>query len=194
MSSLKILKSEKRHVGKVFNLIIDEIEYPSGNRGIREVAEHPGGAVIVPLFEDGTILLVRQFRYPVKKHVYELPAGKLDPGEDPRHCAERELEEETGYVAGSWRKLTAIYTTPGFCSEQLHLFLATDLRKSERGQKLEEGELDLTIERVTLHRAIEMVERGEIVDGKTICGLMLADRLHKREGESSRQTGRSAQK
>jgi ADP-ribose pyrophosphatase len=120
-----------------------------------------------------------------------LPAGKLDPGEDPRHCAERELEEETGYVGGSWRKLTAIYTTPGFCSEQLHIYLATDLNVSGRGQRLEEGELDLTIEHVPLHRAIEMIERGEIVDGKTICGLMLAERMQKRNTEGSKEAERN---
>jgi ADP-ribose pyrophosphatase len=180
MPNFKILKSEKRYAGKVFNLIIDEIEYPSGNRGIREVAEHPGGAVVVPLFSDGNVMLVRQFRYPVKKHVYELPAGKLDAGEDPQVCAARELEEETGYVAGSFTKLTAIYTTPGFCTEQLHIFLATDLKKSARGQRLEEGELDLTFEIMPLGRAVEMIERGEIVDSKTICGILLTQRQMKK--------------
>ncbi len=176
MPQFKILKSERRYAGKVFSLVIDEIEYASGNRGIREVAEHPGGAVVVPVFSDGSMLLVRQFRYPVKHHVYELPAGKLDPAEEPRHCAERELDEETGYVAGSWKKLVAIYTTPGFCSEQLHIFLATDLKESGHGQRLEEGELDLTVERVPFRRAVEMIERGDIVDSKTICGILLAER------------------
>ena len=186
MPHLKILKSEKRYVGKVFNLIIDEVEYPSGNRAIREVAEHPGGAVVVPLFSDGGVMLVRQYRYPIKKHVYELPAGKLDTGEDPQACAARELEEETGYVAGSFKKLTAIYTTPGFCSEQLHIFLASDLQRSTRGQRLEEGESDLTVESMPLGRAIEMIERGEIVDGKTICGILLAERrLNKLDTETA---------
>jgi ADP-ribose pyrophosphatase len=177
MPSFKVLKSERRHTGKVFNLIVDEIEYSSGNRSIREIAEHPGGAVIVPLFDDRSILLVHQYRYPIKGRVYELPAGKLDAAEDPLSCAARELEEETGYMAGSWKKLTAIYTTPGFCSEQLHIFLATNLRLSPSGQHLEEGELDLEVKRIPFQRAVEMIERGEIVDGKTICGILLAERL-----------------
>jgi ADP-ribose pyrophosphatase len=177
MPNFKILKTEKRYTGKVFNLVIDEIEYPSGNRALREVAEHPGGSVVVPLLSDGNILLVRQFRYPMKKHLYELPAGKLDAGEDPSLCAARELEEETGYVAGSLKKVTAIYTSPGFCSELLHIYLATDLKKSSRGQQLEEGELDLTVQRMSLPRAVEMIEKGEIVDSKTICGILLAERM-----------------
>ena len=173
MNHIKTLKSEKRYSGKVFSLIVDEVEYLSGRRGVREVAEHPGGAVVVPLFNDGTVLLVQQFRYPIKKELLELPAGKLDPGEDPQVCATRELEEETGYVAGSIRKLTAIYTTPGFCNEQLHIYLATELTKSPHGQRLEEGELDLVVKQFPLTEVVTMIERGEIVDGKTICGIMM---------------------
>ena len=176
MPNFKVLKTEKRYTGKVFNLVIDEIEYPSGNRALREVAEHPGGSVVVPMLNDSDILMVRQFRYPMKKHLHELPAGKLDAGEDPAVCAARELEEETGYMAGSLRKLTAIYTSPGFCSEQLHIYLATDLSKSPRGQRLEEGELDLTVEQISLKRAVEMIEKGEIVDGKSMCGILLTER------------------
>jgi ADP-ribose pyrophosphatase len=173
MNRIKTLKSEKRYAGKVFNLIVDDVEYLSGRRGVREVAEHPGGAVIVPLLSDGTVLLVQQFRYPIKKELLEFPAGKLDPGEDPQVCAARELEEETGYLAGSIRKLTAIYTTPGFCNEQLHIYLAMGLTKSPHGQRLEEGELDLIVKQIPLTEVMTMIERGEIVDGKTICGIMM---------------------
>lgn len=180
MSNLKILKSERLYAGKVFNLVIDEVEYPSGNKGIREVAEHPGGAVAVPLLDNETIVLVRQFRYPMKQYLYELPAGKLNIGEDPKLCAARELEEETGYIAGSLRKLTSIYTTPGFCNEQLHIFLATELRQSLHGQRLEEGELDLTVEKIPFQQAITMIEQGEIVDSKTICGVLLAEKVLKK--------------
>jgi ADP-ribose pyrophosphatase len=177
MSNPKVLRSEKKYAGKVFDLIVDEIEYPSGNKSIREVASHPGGAVIVPVLPGNEIVLVRQFRYPVQRMVYELPAGKLNPGEDPAVCARRELEEETGYTARHWRPLTAIYTTPGFCNELLHLYLATDLRKSERGQQLEEGEASLTVETIPLPRVIGMIEQGEIVDAKTICGVLLTERI-----------------
>jgi ADP-ribose pyrophosphatase len=119
---------------------------------------------------------VYQFRYPLKKKLYELPAGKLDPGEDPDKCAARELEEETGFIATSMKKLIAIYTTPGFCSEQLHIYLATGLEKSPKGQRLEEGELDLTLKRLPLDHVVQMIEQGEITDSKTICGILLTDR------------------
>ena len=180
MPSFKVLHSEKRHAGKVFDLVVDQIEYPSGNRSVREVAEHPGGAVIVPMLDAKTVLMIRQYRYPVKDYLYELPAGKLDRGEEPAACAARELEEETGYSAGRLTFLTAIYTTPGFCTEKLHIFLARDLGKLPGGQRLEEGE-DLTLEELPLADALAMIDRWEIVDGKTICGIMAADRLLARE-------------
>ncbi|MBM4168018.1 MAG: NUDIX hydrolase [Ignavibacteria bacterium] len=177
MESLKLVKSEKRYAGKVFDLVVDEIEYPSGNRAIREVAEHPGGAVVVALSEHDEILLVRQYRYPMKEFLYELPAGRLSPGEDPGECAARELEEETGYRAQSLHHLLSFYTSPGFCSERLHIFLAETLESTGKGQQLEEGELSLTYGWIPLADAIEMIRRGEIVDSKTICGIFML-KLH----------------
>jgi len=174
---LKVLQRRKLYDGKVFNLIVDDVQYPSGKKSVREIAEHHGGAVIVPLLDDGRVVMVRQRRYPIDKELLELPAGKLSPGEEPLHCAARELEEETGYHAEQWHALTAIYTTPGFCSEQLHIFLAKKIHPSERGQSLEEGESSMTIHTIPLNETLEMVERQEIVDGKTICGLFLADRF-----------------
>jgi ADP-ribose pyrophosphatase len=176
MSHVKTLRSERRYSGTVFNLVVDEVEYTSGNRGVREVADHPGGAVVVPLLDDGSVLLVNQFRYPVKKNLFELPAGKLDAGEDPSVCAARELEEETGYTAGTMTKLTAIYTTPGFCNEQLHLYVATDLKKLPTGQRLEEGEMDLTVRAIPIEEVIQMIENQDIVDGKTMCGIFMVER------------------
>lgn len=173
----KIVKKERLYNGKVFNLIVDQIEYASGNSAIREVAEHPGGAVALAMFPDQRIILVKQFRYPLGRFLYELPAGKLGAGEDPAVCAARELAEETGYEAKNWAKITAIYTSPGFCTEQLHIFLATNLSRTDGGQNLEEGEQSLTVEIVPLFKAIEMIEREEIVDGKTICGILLGDRV-----------------
>src|SRR5438876_8429671 len=131
---LKLLKRNKLYVGRVFTVIVDDVEYPSGNKTIREVAEHAGGSVALAVFADNRIILVHQHRYPFNKFIWELPAGKLGPGEDPLHCAQRELMEETGYCAGRWRKLTSIYTTPGFCSEILHIYLATDLSESPGGR------------------------------------------------------------
>jgi ADP-ribose pyrophosphatase len=171
--NLKLLKRKVVYNGKVFNTIVDDVEYESGNRSIREVAEHPGGAVIFAVFPDKKVILIKQHRYPIDKFIFELPAGKLNPDEDPLDCAKRELEEETGYKANKWRKLTAIYTTPGFCNEQLHIYMAEHLYPAENGRNLEEGELTMTLEILPLQKAIEMIENQEIVDGKTICGIMV---------------------
>jgi ADP-ribose pyrophosphatase len=170
---LELLKRNIIHRGHVFNLIVDDVKYPSGNKSIREVAEHPGGAVIFAVFPDKNIILIRQHRYPIDQFIYELPAGKLNLNEDPLDCANREMEEETGYKAHSWQKLTAIYTTPGFCTEQLHIYMAQDLYPAENGRNLEVGELTMTVEILPLHKAIAMIENQEIVDGKTICGIMI---------------------
>ncbi len=170
---LKLLNRKVVYNGKVFNTIVDDVEYESGNRSIREVADHSGGAVIFAVFPDKKVILIKQHRYPIDKFIYELPAGKLNPNENPIDCAKRELEEETGYRANKWKKLTAIYTTPGFCNEQLHIFMAEDLYPAENGRNLEEGELTMTVEIHPLQKVMEMVENQEIVDGKTICGIMI---------------------
>jgi ADP-ribose pyrophosphatase len=182
MSIPKTLKSELRYHGRIFDLIVEEIEYPSGRTSIREIIEHNGGSVIVPLLKNGDILLVRQYRSPLRRFLLELPAGKLEPNEDPRDCAIRELREETGYEAASVEKLTALCTTPGFCSEVLHIFLASELQPSPKGQSLEEGESTLTLEPYPLATAVAMIERGEITDGKTICGILLAEKKIQKNG------------
>ncbi len=174
---LKVLNRTNPFRGRVFNVVVDEVEYESGNRSVREVAEHSGGAVVLARFPDDTILLVYQHRYPFDKFIWELPAGKLEPGEDPLHCAKRELEEETGHFGAEWKKLTAIYTSPGFCGEILHIYLATGLTEAPGGRKLEEGELTMEMKRVPLNEAVAMVERNEIVDAKSICGILLGDRM-----------------
>ncbi len=173
---LKLLSRQELYSGKVFDLLVDQVEYPSGNKGVREIAHHPGGAACVPVLDDGRVLLVKQLRYPFGKHIYELPAGKLSPGEDPQLAAGRELEEETGYIAGSLEHLTTIYTTPGFCDEEIHIFHATQLRESPGGHKREEGEFSMTVEPKLLSEALAMVESGEIKDGKTIIGLLWVER------------------
>lgn len=174
---LKLLKRNRLYEGRVFNVIVDDVEYPSGNRSVREVAEHPGGSVALALFPDRRIILVNQHRYPFEEFIWELPAGKLDPGEDPLHCAQRELREETGYRASAWEKLTSIYTSPGFCSEVLHLFLARNLGGGAEERILEEGEQTMTMKILPIAEAIAMIESGEIKDAKTICGILLTERL-----------------
>ncbi len=172
---LKVLKHNVIYKGKVFNTIVDEVEYDSGNKSVREVAEHPGGAVVLPLLDDGRIVFVYQYRYPLDQYIYELPAGKLDADEQPEVCAARELEEETGYTAGKLEKLTAIYTTPGFCNEKLHIFIARELMEGK--QRLEEGELGLTLKYIPAKEALHMVSSNEIVDAKTIAGLFFLEKF-----------------
>ncbi len=176
MMELRQLKREVLYTGRIFDLIVDEVEYPSGNRSVREIAHHPGGAVIVPLFDDGRVLLVSQLRYPLGKHILELPAGKLKPQESPEAAALRELEEETGWVARSLERLTSIYTTPGFCDEELHMYLATGLKESQHGPRREEGEFTMTIRILPLRDVLEMIDSGEIHDSKTIVGLLMTER------------------
>ena len=164
-----VIKSDKIFSGKVFDIKVDEIEYDSGIGGRREVVIHPGGAVALPLTDEGKIIMVKQFRYPFQQRVLELPAGKLDEGEDPQICAVRELEEETGYKSGKVRKLGAIYTSPGFCSEILHIYLVEDLTKGKHNR--EEGEVDMEVLELSLEEIEEKIVTGEIVDSKTICGI-----------------------
>jgi ADP-ribose pyrophosphatase len=172
----KIIKTDRLFHGRIFDLVIEDIEEQDGKIRKCELISGPGGGVIIPLFDNGDILLVRQYRYPHKKFVLEAPAGKLEPNEDPLDCAKRELIEETGYSAEKFVKLTAMYTTPGFCDEVLHIYLATGLNKSKHGQNLDDGEQSLTVETLPLTQAIEMIINGEIVDSKTIVGIFLAER------------------
>jgi len=175
---LKRVSRETRYRGKIIDLLVDQVEYPSGNRTVREVAHHPGGAVVVPILDDGRVVLVDQLRYPLERHILELPAGKLFPGEDPALCAGRELEEETGWIADSLEKLCSFYTSPGFCDEELHIYLGRGLRLSPEGHKREEGEFTMTVRLLPVAEALEMVNQGLIKDGKTIIGLLLArDRI-----------------
>ena len=165
----KLLKSEIRFKGKVFDHQVDEIEYDSGNKGIREIAIHPGGAVVVPVKDDGKIILVKQYRYPLHKTLIELPAGKLDKGEDPLVCAIRELEEETGYKAKEIKKLGEIYTAPGYCTEVLHIYSASGLTPGNHNR--EEGELGMEILEFSIEEIELMISSGKITDAKTIVGI-----------------------
>ena len=177
---LKLIKRNKVYKGRIFTTIVDEVEYLSGNRTIREVADHPGGAVVLAVFPDNKVILINQHRYPFDKFIWELPAGKLEDGELPLACARRELEEETGYRAKHWKRLTAIYTSPGVCSEVLHIFLATKLSEAPDGRQLEEGEDTMTMKIFPLAKTVQMIERQEIIDAKTICGIMLGARILKK--------------
>ena len=169
----KILSHEQIYKGRVFSVTVDQIEYDSGARGIREIAHHPGGAAVVAVFPDETLLLVKQFRYPIQDYLWELPAGKLDPGEDPIKTAARELKEETGYTATSLKLLLKIHSTPGFCNEILYIYETVELDDHQHTQALEEGEHTLSVHRLPLVKVAEMIETGEITDAKTLCGIFM---------------------
>ncbi|GIK60021.1 MAG: NUDIX hydrolase [Ignavibacteriota bacterium] len=171
----RIISSQVIYKGKVFNTLVDQIEYNSGNKAIREVAEHPGGAVVVPVTDNGKIVMVTQYRFPVKEVLLELPAGKLSKGEDPKVCAVRELEEETGYKSDDIKSLGSIYTTPGYSTEKLWIYLAENLKPGNYNR--EEGEFGMEVFELSLPEVEEKIYNGEIVDGKTICGIYLAKKF-----------------
>jgi ADP-ribose pyrophosphatase len=164
-----LVKHEEPYHGKIVNLHVDTIRHPSGRTAIREVVIHPGGVVAVPLLDDGKLLMIRQFRYPLKTYILEFPAGKLDSGSSAREIIARELEEETGYRAGSLTHECSFYTSPGISNELLHLFIARNL--SPVPQRLGEGE-HLSVETYSAEQCIDMMVKGEIRDGKTLLGLL----------------------
>lgn len=156
------------YTGKVVTLNIDTVELPNGVTIDLETIRHPGAAAVVPMKDDGTVVLVRQFRHAAGGFIYEIPAGKLSPGEDPLHCAARELEEEVGYRAASFELLSSIFTAPGFADEVIHVYKATGLIQGR--QQLDHDEV-LEIVEMPLTAAIERIADGTIRDGKTIVGL-----------------------
>ena len=167
----KTLKSKVLLKGKVVTVKKDDIELSDGQKSFREVVVHSGGVVIVALTKDNKILLVKQYRYPIQSVNIELPAGKLETGEDPDYAAKRELEEETGYRADKWKSLGYINTTPGICTEKLYLYYANDLKFV--GEKPDEGEIIKSNE-YSLPEVYSMIMEGKINDAKTICALFRA--------------------
>jgi ADP-ribose pyrophosphatase len=160
--------------GVIVNVRLDTARLVNGRLARREVVEHPGGVAVLPLHEDGTVSVVRQFRYPFMQVVTELPAGKLERGEDPRLAALRELEEEVGLQTGEMIDLGVLYTSPGFSSEVLHMYLARDLRQVDAHPDEDEF---LQGERVPLADLLEQVMDGTIVDAKTVALVLKAARF-----------------
>jgi ADP-ribose pyrophosphatase len=167
--NFSVKKSDLIFRGHVFDIKVDRIIYDSGNDGIREVVIHNGGAVVLPVTSDGKIVLVKQYRYPFNDFMLELPAGKLEPDEDPKDCATRELTEETGYTSDKISILGEIRTTPGFCSEILYIYLAENLIPGNHNR--EEGEHGMEVFELTLEEVNDMISEGKIVDAKTISGI-----------------------
>lgn len=167
----KKMKSEKVFEGNLLTVYCDKVELPNGKEASREFIRHPGAVAVVPVTHDGKIVLVRQYRYPVGKTMLEIPAGKLDYGEEPDDCVLRELEEETGYIAKRIRKLSSMYTTPGFTDEVIHLYIADQLTLAK--QCPDEDEF-LDVEVYTKEEVKAMIEDGTMNDGKSMLALLLA--------------------
>ncbi|MGD9253914.1 MAG: NUDIX hydrolase [Holophagae bacterium] len=168
----KKIDGETVYEGRILDLEVDRVRLPNGNETVREVVRHRGAAVMLPLLDTGEIVFVRQYRYPMGELLLELPAGKLDPGESAETCARRELEEETGWRAGTMTSLGWFYTTPGFSDEILHAFFAGDLVAVEHAER----DPDEIIEIVTMSvdDALEACRNGAIRDSKTVAALFLA--------------------
>lgn len=169
----KTIGSRTIYRGKIVNLRVDEVQLPNGKKTDREVVEHGGAVAIVPVNDRNEVLMVRQYRYPAGKELLEIPAGKLEQGEDPSACAVRELEEETGIRAGELKLLFKFYSTPGFTNEILYLYLARGLTYT--GSHPDEDEF-IQLIHVDLEDALKMVDRGDIRDAKSIIGLLAAKR------------------
>jgi ADP-ribose diphosphatase len=159
--------------GNVGSFGLDTVVLPSGEQATLALFKHPGASAIVPFLDEKNVVMLRQFRHAAGGVIWEVPAGKLDRGEDPKLCAARELEEETGYRAGRIVQTGSLLTTPGFTDERIHLFCAYDL---VAGPARPEAHEVLRTEILPLARALDMIESGEICDGKTIAALFLAAR------------------
>jgi ADP-ribose pyrophosphatase len=171
---MSLVSSKRLYSGRIVNLDLDSVRYPDDSIGQLEMLRHPGAAAVVPFLDppggaDPRAVLIRQFRHAVDSYIWEVPAGRLDGGESPESCAERELEEETGMRARRLERLTTIYTTPGFTDERIHLFLADGL---EPGAEHREADEFMELHTLRWSQVLEMIDRGEIVDGKTLVSLL----------------------
>lgn len=166
----QFVSSEVAFEGRLLKVNVDTVVLPNGKETTRELIHHPGAVAIIPILDDGSIVFVKQYRYPLQTVLYEIPAGKLDYGEEPSLCAERELSEETGYSAVEWKKLTTIATTPGFTDEIIHLYLAEQLTKHD--QHTDEDEF-IEVVSLTQSEVKTMLLQEEIFDAKTLSALCL---------------------
>ena len=173
----KQLSAEYVFKGKIINVRVDDALLPNGATAKREVVEHNGGICIVPITENGEVLMVEQYRYPYEQVVLEIPAGKRDGDELPLDGGKRELKEETGATAKNYTFLGELYPTPGYCGEIMYMYLATDLSYGETDPDEDEF---LNVKKVPLEKAIEMIMSGEIKDAKTQTAILKAERLLKK--------------
>ena len=168
------LSSRTVYRGRLLHVLEDEVRLSDGRVAHREYVRHPGAVMMVPILDSGTVLLVRQFRYPLARHFYEIPAGKIDPGETPLQTAQRELREECGYQARKWRHLTTIHPCIGYSDERIELFLARGL--THVGHASDDGEI-LEVVPMKMAAALRWVKEGKISDEKTVIDLLWADKF-----------------
>ncbi len=168
------LTSRQVFDGVVVKLFVDEVELPNGNKSIREIVRHPGAVCVVPVTDEGEVIMVRQFRYAFGEVLLEVPAGKLEPNEDPLSAALRELEEESGVVANRVEHIGEIYTTVAIFDERIQLYLATELTYKNAHPDADEF---LEVEKIPLSTLVDMVMNGEIKDSKTQIAILKADRI-----------------
>lgn len=166
------ISGKRVYEGRVLNLEVDRVRLAGGRQAVREVVRHPGAAVVVPVLDDGRILLVRQFRYAAGETLLELPAGKRDSNEEPAACAMRELAEETGFAAASLTYLAGFFTAPGFTDEFIHCFVASGLQRAAEAV-VKDADEELEVLAVTLEEAHRLIAGGAIRDAKTLVGLLL---------------------
>ena len=177
--SEEIISKERKFDGVVIDVEHWQVKLPDGRQALREIVLHKGAAAVIPVDAQGRVAMVRQFRTPLDRITLEIPAGKLDfVGEDPFVCAQRELREETGLNAGKWRKLVALRTTPGFCNETIHMYMAQDL--SQGDNDLDDDEF-INVEWMPIEQLVDMVLAGQIEDSKTITAVMMAWEILRRE-------------
>lgn len=172
----KTIHKKEIFKGKIVQLSVHDVELPNGKTSKREIVNHPGAVGILAITDDEKLVLVKQFRKPLEKTIAEIPAGKLEEGEDPLLCAKRELEEETGYIANSWKKITSFYTSPGFANEIIHIFFAKDLTQGTKNT--DEDEFVERME-VSLEEAIELMEKEVIHDAKTMFAVQYLQLMNK---------------
>lgn len=179
MRGIQVHRRQHLHSGRVFNITLENVTFPNGINCNMEIIRHPGASAIVPLMEDNTVLMLKQYRHAAGKMLWEIPAGTFDGDEDPLSCANRELVEETGYKARNWESLGTVIPVPGYSDERINLFLARDLTPAE--QNLDADEF-IEVQPIPLNQVETMITSGEIEDAKTIAAIFRA--LHKLRSKS----------
>lgn len=163
------LRMQPIYSGRVIKLEVHDVQLGNGKTSMRELVRHPGAVAVVPLDENGHVLMVRQFRFAAGQEMLEIPAGTLEVGEDPDVCAVRELREETGYAPGDIRRIGGIFVAPGYTTEFIHLYVARDLKHDPLAMDDDE---QIAVERIPLPEVLGMIESGRITDGKTVVGIL----------------------